>query len=86
MEIGEPLVAGKPVSEFVRFSFDRLTCFVEEFTCHCLQRRMPVGITITEIAPVDRPAEAPERFRVTLADGGLPAWRIGFHASPFDEA
>jgi hypothetical protein len=86
MEVGEPLVAGKPVSEFVSFSFDRLTCFVEEFTCHCLQRRMPAGITITEIALAERPAEAPERFRVTLAEGGLPAWRIAFHASPFDEA
>lgn len=86
MEVGEPLVAGTPVSEFVRFSFDRLTCFVEEFTCHCLQRRMPAGITITEIASADRPAEAPERFRVTLAEGGLPAWRIAFHASAFEGA
>jgi hypothetical protein len=81
----EPMVAGQPISEFVRFSFDRLACFVEEFTCHCLQRRMPSGITIAEIPLSKRTAEAPERFRLTLAEGGLPAWRIEFHASKFEE-
>jgi hypothetical protein len=82
---GEPVVAGAPVTQFVSHSFDRLICFVEEFTAHCLQRRMPTGITITELAPADRLAEAPERFRATLAIGGLPPWRIEFHESRFDE-
>jgi hypothetical protein len=82
---GEPVVAGAPVTQFVSHSFDRLICFVEEFTAHCLQRRMPPGITITELAQADRLAEAPERFRVTLAIGGLPPWRIEFHESRFDE-
>jgi hypothetical protein len=81
----EPAVASKPISEFVQFSFDRLARFVEEFTCHCLQQNMPPGITITEIPMAERTAEAPERFRLTLAIGGLPAWRIAFDASRFEE-
>lgn len=81
----EPLVAGKPISEFAKFSLDRLMCFVEEFTCHCLRRRMPSGMTITEVPIAARAAEAPERFRVTLATGGFPAWRIAFHTSQFED-
>jgi hypothetical protein len=46
---------------------------------------MPTGITITEIALARRLKEAPERFRVTLASGGLPAWQIVFHSSSFNE-
>jgi hypothetical protein len=30
-------------------------------------------------------AEAPERFMVTLATGGMPRWHISFHDSPFEE-
>jgi hypothetical protein len=82
---GEPVVAGAPVTQFVSHSFDRLVCFVEEFTAHCLQNRMPPGITLTELPLADRLAEAPERFRVTLALGGFPPWRIKFHESRFDE-
>ncbi|HEX9898183.1 MAG TPA: hypothetical protein VGC81_03100 [Candidatus Methylomirabilis sp.] len=82
---GEPPVRGRPVSEFVRFMLDRLACFVEEITAHCLQRQMPGGITITEIALAHRVPEAPERFRVTLANGGMPTWSIVFHTSSFDE-
>lgn len=81
----EPFVSGQPVSELVSFVFDRLACFVEEFTAHCLQEQMPTGITITEIAPADRVTEAPERFRVTLVNGGMPAWSIVFHRSSFEE-
>jgi hypothetical protein len=64
---------------------DRLACFVEEVTAHCLQRQMPAGITITEIALAHRVPEAPERFRVTLAKGGMPTWSIVFHTSSLDE-
>lgn len=82
---GEPHVADMPVTEFVKFSFDRLCCFVEEFTAHCLQRRMPDGVTIMETSIAQRSAEAPERFRVTVAARGFPAWRIAYHASRFEE-
>ncbi len=81
----EPSILGQPVSEFASFIFDRLACFVEELTAHCLQRQMPAGITITEIAVAQRLAEAPERFRVTLASGGLPAWQISYHHGAFEE-
>ena len=49
--------------------------FNEAGTVHCLQRRQPTGITVTEILLARRLAEAPERFRVTLANGGTPSWR-----------
>jgi hypothetical protein len=81
----EPVVAGIPVTQFVGHSFDRLICFVEEFAVHCLKRQLPPGIAITELALADRLAEAPERFRVTLASGGLPPWWVAFHTSRFDE-
>jgi len=47
---------------------DRLACFIEEVTAHCLQRRMPQDITITQIPLSQRAVEAPERFQVTLAN------------------
>jgi len=47
----------------------------EAGTVHCLQRRLPTGITVTEILLARRLAEAPEQFRVTLANGGMPSWR-----------
>jgi hypothetical protein len=81
----EPMIAGMPVTEFVGHSFDRLICFVEDFAAHCLKRQLPSGITITELALADRLVEAPERFRVTLASGGLRPWQIAFHTSRFDE-
>jgi hypothetical protein len=80
----EPVVGGEPVTEFVDFTFDRLCCFVEEFSCHCLRGRMPMGM-VTEVALADRPPEIPERFQITLTEGGLPPWRIAFHASRFDQ-
>jgi hypothetical protein len=81
----EPVVAGMLITQFVNHSFDRLTCFVEEFAADCLKRQLPAGITITEIAPRDRLVEAPERFRITLASGGFPPWRIAFHTSRFED-
>jgi hypothetical protein len=60
-------------------------CFVEEFTCHCLRRRLPTGLDITEVALANRSPEAPERFQITLSDGGLQPWRIQFHASRFEQ-
>ena len=81
----EPLVSGQLVSEFVTTMVDRLACFIEEVTAHCLQMRMPRDITITEIPLSQRAAEAPERFRVTLADGGMPVWTIAYHQDSFEE-
>jgi hypothetical protein len=85
IQVVEPLISGRPAREFVAFTFDRLTCFVEEVTSHCLQRRFPADVTITEIAPPNRNAQMPERFQVTPATGGLPRWQITYHASSFEQ-
>jgi hypothetical protein len=81
----EPTVAGKPVSEFVDFTFDRLCSFVEELLSHCLRRKMPGGVTLTEIPLANRVTEVPERFRIALENGGQPSWRIAFHQSRFED-
>lgn len=81
----EPTVAGKPVSEFVDFTFDRLCCFVEELSSHFLRRKLPGGVTLTELQLANRVAEVPERFRIALENGGQPSWRIVFHESRFEE-
>ena len=60
----EPQIEGQPVSEFVAFMTDRLTCFVEEFTAHCLQLRLPQGLSLTELPLTQRDPEVPERFRL----------------------
>jgi hypothetical protein len=81
----EPLVNGLPVTVFAAAMFDRLSCFAEEVTAHLLQRRLMAGVTITEVPRAERPAKAPERFRLTLAVGGLPAWTITYHTTVFEE-
>lgn len=80
-----PIVEGQEVSSYVAFTFDRLSRFVEEVTAHLLQRRLRDGVTITEVPRDQRPTEAPERFRVTLAIGGLPPWTIAYDAKSFEE-
>ncbi len=81
----EPEIAGQKVSTFVKFIMDRLICFVEEVTAHCLKARMPMGISITEIPLSQREAEIPQRFQVTLTNGGMPIWDITYHQSSFEE-
>jgi hypothetical protein len=63
---------------------DRLMCFVEDVTAHCIQRRMPPGMSITEIPSPQRSVEMPMRFRPTLANGGLPIWQIDYHCGSFE--
>ncbi len=84
IKLDEPVMSGQPVTEFSGFMLDRLYSFVEELAVHCLQRLMPTGIAVTEIAPAGRAVEAPERFRLTLVNGGLPPWRLEFHRSSFE--
>ncbi len=81
----EPDISGQPFTTFIGFMLDRLCCFVEEFTAHCLQKRMVPEITITELPIAKRPEELPERFRLTLGAGGLVRWNIAYHASRFEE-
>ena len=81
----EPQIMGQPATEFAMFIFDRLACFVEDVTAHLLKQRLPALITLTEVPVAYRPADKPERFQVTLAQGGMPPWIIAFHASSFEQ-
>jgi len=81
----EPEVDGLPVTAFTRTIFDRLSCFVEEVTAHLLQGQLMEGITITELPLAEREEEAPERFRITVAVGGLTPWTIAYHEQRFEE-
>lgn len=85
IRVEEPQISGQPVSEFVKYMMDRISCFVEEVTTHCLQARMPAGFTVTEIPLAQREPEIPERFRLTLTSGGMPIWNIMYHQSAFEE-
>lgn len=81
----EPEISGQKVSDFVKFIMDRLDCFVEEVTAHCLKARMPNGITVTEMPLSQRESDMPLRFHVTLTNGGMPIWNIVYHQSSFEE-
>jgi hypothetical protein len=81
----EPQIAGQAVTEFVQEMLDRICCFVEDVSAHCLQKKMPMPITIAEIILGERRPEAPERFQVTLSVGGQPRWEICYPLLPFDK-
>lgn len=81
----EPIIQAEPLAAFADRILDRLSCFVEEVTVHLLQKRMPVGIAMTEVAIGSRTPSAPERFKMTTAVGGLPAWAISPHNRRFEE-
>jgi hypothetical protein len=85
VDVSEPTIGGEGVTGLVGPLLDRAMCFFEEMIAHALQRNLPAGSTITEIASHLRPSECPERFRITLALGGEPPWRIAYHASKFDD-
>lgn len=85
VEVVEPEIDGRRASEYVGYMLDRVTCFIEDFTAHCLQRTLPSCVTVTEISRGERVEVMPERFRLTLAVGGLPRWSITYHATPFEE-
>jgi hypothetical protein len=78
-------MVGQPASEFAALISDRLACFVEEVTAHGLEAQMLAGIAIPEVPHRGRSAEVPERFKVTIAVGGIPPWTIAFHETAFDE-
>ena len=68
----EPEISGMPVTEFVEKNFDRLICFVEDVTVHCLQSQIAKkGMSLTELPLAQRAPEAPTRFQMTLASGGM---------------
>lgn len=81
-----PLIDNEPISQFVMEMLERSCCFVEELIAYALQKHLPEFTSLTEIPPMERRPEFPERFRIALTSGGLPIWRISFHQLPFDKA
>jgi hypothetical protein len=65
----EPEISGRRASEFVAFIFDRVSCFIEEFTAHGLQHLLPADITITRFEFVTEP----QRRRIDSASRSNPA-------------
>jgi hypothetical protein len=82
----EPEIDGRRATEYVASMLDRVTCFGEEFTTHCLQRLLPQDVTVTEIPRAARVEVMPERFSLTLAVGGLAPWTIAYHMTTFEES
>ncbi len=85
MEAREPDIRGEPLTAFAARVLDRLGCFVEEVTMHLLQKRMPAGIGLTEVAPGARTSSSPERFKTTPSVGGLPSWKLTPHRRRFED-
>jgi hypothetical protein len=84
IEVVEPEIGGKPLSEFVEHTLDRLCCFVEEVTVYGLQTKMDSAVSIQEVPRGERDPNAPERFRPALALGGTRLWKLVYHTSSFE--
>jgi hypothetical protein len=84
IESCEPEISGQKAREFVTFMLDRLLCFVEEVTVHCLQAKMAQGVSVTEVPPAQRTTDERGRFRLTPTSGGMPVWRLSYHQSSFE--
>lgn len=82
----EPLINGRPITVYVDETLDRVCCFVEEVTTYCLQKKMPNGLSITEIPVADRTDEFPVRFRLTVVPGGPNPWVLTSHTRSFENA
>jgi len=54
-------------------------------TAHCLQKKMPCGVSFMEVPVAQRGADAPERFCATLIEDGKPVWALAYHQSKFEE-
>jgi hypothetical protein len=64
---------------------DRVSCYTEDIIDYCLQAKLPTDTRLTEIPLTERTIDAPERFRLTLVNGGLPLWKLGYPAGRFEE-
>lgn len=83
--VEEPEISGEKAREFTAFMLDRLLCFVEEVTVHCLQANMPQGVSVSETPLAQRGTDTPGRFQLTPRSGGMPVWRLDYHQAFFDE-
>lgn len=85
MNVEEPKISDEPVTKFLNFIFDRLICFVEDVTTHCLQKKMPAEISFSEIPLGQRQSEMPVRFRVALVNNKNRPWSINYTPIPFEK-
>jgi hypothetical protein len=85
VEATEPTVLQMTVTTFADYFFNRIACFFEEVTAHSLQRNMLTGTTLTETPLSSRVSKAPERFQITVSEGGHVPWRITPHLQLFDD-
>lgn len=82
----EPQFEGKAITQFTSDVLDRISCFVEEITVFCLQKKLPKSFAITEVPLGEREPSAPERFRLTVTPGGMKPWTLSPHGKKFTEA
>ena len=80
----EPVVHGRPITEFVAYIADRVYCFVEELCAHAFQLRMRYDVSLKEIPLGERKSEVASRFRLALIGGGTPIWTITYHDAKFE--
>lgn len=85
VSVTEPNISGVPVTQWVACVADRIACFVEDITIHCIQQRLGAGITLAEIPLAERDAEMPVRFKPIVIDRVTPAWEIRYHTSRLEE-
>ena len=83
--VTEPSIEGMPVTQWVGDMTDRILCFIEDVVAHGIQKKMPEGITLTEVSIAQRSPELALRFQNAIANGGLPAWEIRYHMTKLDE-
>lgn len=83
--MAEPAIDGQPITTFVSNMLERLLSFIEETTAYGLKTRLPEIISFREIPITEQRSDFPERFRITLAAGGAPLWRLLYHERRFDE-
>lgn len=81
----EPHILDRPITEYVKFIFDRLICFTEDILTYCLKRRLPYGISVFEIPRLHRNHEMPLRFRLGLIVDGTLEWNMTYSQKTFEE-
>lgn len=84
VKVIEPDVFGQPVTQFVTLMLDRIVCFFEEIVICCIQRKLPAGISVSQIPIAQRDKELPLRFRYSLVGAGGVIWSIQYHHSTFE--
>lgn len=85
VHIDEPIILEQPLTIFIPFMLDRLSCFVEEVTVYCMQKKLPNGISLMEIALKQRKPELPLRFRIITVMNNTIPWSINYNSNIFEQ-